>query len=57
MGRTTTAVGEVIPYTAQPGLDKAGLGTGHYVVLVQIGVLYDVLGISSDGDDVVSGIA
>jgi len=57
MGRTETAFGTVIPYTVQPGLTNAGLGTGHYVIHVTAGTLYDVLGISTDGDTITSGIA
>ena len=56
MGRTATALGTVIPYTAQPGMDDAGLGTGHYVILVQTGIPYDVIGTSTDGDIISSGV-
>jgi hypothetical protein len=55
-GRTATALGTVIPYTAQLGVADTGLGTGHYVISVQTGHLYDVLGQSSDGDTITTGI-
>ena len=37
-------------------MDDAGLGTGYYVILVQTGILYDVIGTSTDGDIISSGV-
>jgi hypothetical protein len=55
-GRTETVLGLVIPYTAQPGLLNAGFGIGHYVIKVVAGTLYDVIGTSTDGEVIASGL-
>jgi hypothetical protein len=55
-GRTETELGLVIPYTRQPGIVNLGIGTGHYVIPVSAGFLYDILGTSTDGVEITSGI-
>jgi hypothetical protein len=56
VGRTETVLGLVIPYTAQPPIGNAGFGIGHYVIPVSAGFLYDILGTSTDGVEITSGI-
>ena len=56
VGRTETVLGLVIPYTAQPVIENAGVGIGHYVIKVVAGTLYDVIGTSTGGDVIASGI-
>ena len=56
VGRTETVLGLVIPYTAQPPLGNAGFGIGHYVIKVVAGTLYDVIGTSTDGEVIASGL-
>jgi hypothetical protein len=56
VGRTETVLGLVIPYTAQPVLENAGFGSGHYVIKVVAGTLYDVIGTSTDGEVIASGL-
>ena len=54
--RTATALGKLIPYTAQPAMVEDGFGMGHYVIAVAAGQLYDVIGTSTSGVAIVSGI-
>ena len=56
VGRTATALGELIPYTAQPAVAEGGFGIGHYVIAVVAGQLYDVIGTSTGGLAIQSGL-
>jgi 6-phosphogluconate dehydrogenase (decarboxylating) len=56
IGRTAAAVGEVLPYTAQPAVGGSGFGSGHYVIAVEAGLQYDVIGTSTSGLAILSGV-